>query len=278
MYAAKLELFPGRKCTILRLSHYFMAHIVAFMCDRFSAMGYVLSEAILEAGKGLQLFWKAGVHIACMGAVVACRTYSAVCKLKTCCRWATFIGMAILMASTPASAIFVKKIIMFRRKMLKETDSRVKLTNQLLSGIRVLKIYAWEAAQEAQIQEARDRELRRLKQAIPCRVGMQTLLFAAPVLAAVASFAVYGSVDPDGFTAPRIFASIALFAIMRFPLIFLPFALVEVSCNSMLCLCLFDISADMCILHAPMVFFRVECYFEMYALQSMQCARCMVTW
>lgn len=118
---------------------------------------------------------------------------------------------------------------MYRRKMLKETDSRVKLTNQLLSGIRVLKIYAWEAAQEAQIQEARDRELRRLRQAIPCRVGMQTLLFAAPVLAAVASFAVYGSVDPEGFTAPRIFASIALFAIMRFPLIFLPFALVEVN-------------------------------------------------
>ena len=137
--------------------------------------------------------------------------------------------MAILMASTPASAIFVKKIIMYRRKMLKETDTRVKLTNQLLSGIRVLKIYAWEAAQEAQIQEARDRELRRLRQAIPCRVGMQTLLFAAPVLAAVASFAVYGSVDPAGFTAPRIFASISLFAIMRFPLIFLPFALVEVT-------------------------------------------------
>ena len=141
--------------------------------------------------------------------------------------------MAILMASTPASAIFVKKIIMYRRKMLKETDSRVKLTNQLLSGIRVLKIYAWEAAQEAQIQEARERELRRLRQAIPCRVGMQTLLFAAPVLAAVASFAVYGSVDPAGFTAPRIFASIALFAIMRFPLIFLPFALVEVTSITM---------------------------------------------
>ena len=133
------------------------------------------------------------------------------------------------MASTPASAIFVKKIIMYRRKMLKETDTRVKLTNQLLSGIRVLKIYAWEAAQEAAIQEARERELRRLKQAIPSRVGMQTLLFAAPVLAAVASFAVYGSVDSSGFTAPRIFAAISLFAIMRFPLIFLPFALVEVS-------------------------------------------------
>lgn len=33
--------------------------------------------------------------------------------------------------------------------MLKETDKRVKLMNQLLAGIRVIKLYAWEAAQES---------------------------------------------------------------------------------------------------------------------------------
>ena len=48
--------------------------------------------------------------------------------------------------SAPASGIFVGKIIALRRGMLKYTDNRVKLMNQLLAGIRVLKIYAWEAA------------------------------------------------------------------------------------------------------------------------------------
>jgi len=70
-----------------------------------------------------------------------------------------------------------------------------------------------------QVMEARRRELGRLKQAIPPRVGMQVLLFATPTLAAVFSFAAYGSAEPDQFTAPRIFSAIAYFSIMRFPLV-----------------------------------------------------------
>jgi ABC transporter transmembrane region len=128
------------------------------------------------------------------------------------CRWATFIGLAMLLLSSPATGLFVKRLTGLRRRMLIETDSRVKLMNQLLVGIRVLKLYAWEAAQEAavsemtptrhphvhcqclcctdaahcstvvqalrfgiymQVLEARQRELGRLRQAIPARVGMQ---------------------------------------------------------------------------------------------------------
>ncbi len=70
-----------------------------------------------------------------------------------------------------------------------------------------------------QVLEARRRELGRLKQAIPPRVGMQVLLFATPTLAAVFSFAAYGSAAPDQFTAPHIFSAIAYFSIMRFPLV-----------------------------------------------------------
>jgi ABC-type multidrug transport system fused ATPase/permease subunit len=144
-------------------------------------------------------------------------------------KWATFIGLGILLVSTPATTIFLKKITQYRRSMLRETDGRVKLMNQLLVGIRVLKMYAWEAAQEAAVLEARRRELRELGKAIPHRVALQTLLFAAPTLAMVASFAVYGSVEPAAFTPANIFTAISLFALMRFPLIFLPFALIQLA-------------------------------------------------
>lgn len=69
----------------------------------------------------------------------------------TCRRWATFIGLAMLLLSSPATGLFVKRLTGLRRRMLLETDSRVKLMNQLLVGIRVLKLYAWEAAQEAAV-------------------------------------------------------------------------------------------------------------------------------
>lgn len=144
-------------------------------------------------------------------------------------RWATFIGLGILLVTTPVTSIFMKKIVGYRRQMLVYTDQRVKLMNQLLVGIRVLKMYAWEAAQEAALLEVRKRELRELRKAIPMRVGMQSMLFAAPVLAMVACFAVVGTVSPERFTPATIFTSIALFGLMRFPLIFLPFALIQLS-------------------------------------------------
>eukprot|EP00889_Picochlorum_renovo_P000357 jgi/Picre1/27387/NNA_000354.t1 len=93
--------------------------------------------------------------------------------------------------------------------MLKHTDQRVKLMNQLLVGIRVLKMYAWESAQEAAVLEVRKRELGALGKAIPYRVGLQTLLFAAPSLAMVTCFVVYGTVKPEQFTASAVFTSIA---------------------------------------------------------------------
>ena len=79
-----------------------------------------------------------------------------------------------------------------------------------------------------QVMEARQRELGKLRKAVPARVGMQVLLFSTPTLAAVFAFAAYGSAAPNSFTAPHIFSAIAYFAIMRFPLVFLPFALVQV--------------------------------------------------
>jgi len=67
-------------------------------------------------------------------------------------KWATFIGLAMLLLTSPATGFFVKRLTHLRKMMLKETDQRVKLMNQLLAGIRVLKLYAWESAQEAMVR------------------------------------------------------------------------------------------------------------------------------
>lgn len=142
-------------------------------------------------------------------------------------KWATFIGLGILLISTPVTTIFLKKITTFRREMLKYTDQRVKLMNQLLVGIRVLKMYAWEAAQEAVVLEVRRKELGELGKAIPMRVGLQTLLNAAPTLAMVACFGAYGTAAPNAFQPSNVFTAISLFALMRAPLFFLPFALIQ---------------------------------------------------
>lgn len=48
---------------------------------------------------------------------------------------------------------------------MKSKDSRIKLMNEMLNNIKVLKLYAWELAFKDKVTDIRERELRVLKKA-----------------------------------------------------------------------------------------------------------------
>lgn len=48
---------------------------------------------------------------------------------------------------------------------MKSKDNRIKLMNEMLNGIKVLKLYAWELAFKDKVSEIRESELRVLKKA-----------------------------------------------------------------------------------------------------------------
>lgn len=49
-------------------------------------------------------------------------------------------------------------------KQMQFKDERVKLVNEVLSGIKVLKLYAWEEAFRQKINDIRLKEVKNLKQ------------------------------------------------------------------------------------------------------------------
>ena len=53
--------------------------------------------------------------------------------------------------ATPISFVFINKLTNLQGDMLVHTDRRIALVNQLLAGMKSLKMYAWEAAQEARV-------------------------------------------------------------------------------------------------------------------------------
>ena len=59
---------------------------------------------------------------------------------------AALVGVAYMIIAAPLAAITFKKIKALQEKTLQVTDQRVKLMGDVLSGIRVAKVYAWEAA------------------------------------------------------------------------------------------------------------------------------------
>ena len=58
----------------------------------------------------------------------------------------------------------MRVMINARQKGVKITDGRVRLTSEVLSGIRLIKLYAWEAFYAHQIGELRTVEIAKVRQ------------------------------------------------------------------------------------------------------------------
>ena len=110
---------------------------------------------------------------------------------------------------------------------MKEKDRRTKLMDEVLNGIKVLKLYAWEPSFEDQILKIRDGEIGALKKAAYMNAFTTFLWTCAPFLVALSSFTVYVLIDPNNvLDAQTAFVSLTYFNMLRIPLNFLPQLLV----------------------------------------------------
>jgi ATP-binding cassette, subfamily C (CFTR/MRP), member 1 len=119
----------------------------------------------------------------------------------------------------------MKSLQTIRKNVAPITDSRVKFTQEVIEGIRVLKYFTWETPFREQIESLRSQELAlNLKRAL-IQAFVMMIAFGFPVFASSISFIIYGLTNP--LDPGNIFASLALFQQLRFPLMFLPNVLVS---------------------------------------------------
>ncbi|XP_042720016.1 multidrug resistance-associated protein 1 isoform X1 [Lagopus leucura] len=132
-------------------------------------------------------------------------------------------GVAVMILLVPVNAVMAMKTKTYQVAQMKSKDNRIKLMNEILNGIKVLKLYAWELAFREKVLEIRQKELKVLKKsAYLAAVGTFTWV-CAPFLVALSTFAVYVKIDENNvLDAQKAFVSLALFNILRFPLNILP--------------------------------------------------------
>lgn len=75
-----------------------------------------------------------------------------------------------------------------RAKTTKMTDIRVRLINEIIQGIRVIKAYAWEKAAIKQVEEARSTELSNLRTLLILMGVNYAVMFIAPVFVGLVGF------------------------------------------------------------------------------------------
>ena len=129
----------------------------------------------------------------------------------------------------PLNGYIFSLLQQIRRKKVKVTDTRVKLMNEILSGVRVLKYYAWERAFSEKVEIVREEELQLLKQlAYVVAIGFTLVLMSAPIVQPILIFFTYIQLG-NTLDAATAFTTISLFNVMQFPFAFLPMGIAQYS-------------------------------------------------
>lgn len=102
---------------------------------------------------------------------------------------------------------------------MKFKDQRMRLMNEILSGIKVLKLYGWEPSFEENVQEIRSKELLKLRHIAYLNACTSFVWSCAPFLVSLASFLTFVLMDEKNILDPaKAFVSLTLFSYLRFPL------------------------------------------------------------
>ena len=127
-------------------------------------------------------------------------------------------GMAILVLIVPLQNRMAGKIGLIRRSMIKSTDKRVMLINEILQAIRIIKLYAWEAPMEKRVQQSREEELHNLNKYHGTNAGLREMLFVVQPFAVLAIYmtSLYGFNRP--LNEVQVIKVISFLTITRFPM------------------------------------------------------------
>ncbi|NXC45297.1 MRP7 protein, partial [Penelope pileata] len=133
-------------------------------------------------------------------------------------------GLALALLLVPINKVIANRIMTSNMEMLKHKDTRVKLMTEFLSGIRVIKFYAWEKHFSTRINACRAKELQKLR-AIKYLDAVCVYLWAAlPVVVSIVIFITYVLLGHQ-LTATKVFTALALVGMLILPLNSFPWVL-----------------------------------------------------
>lgn len=94
-------------------------------------------------------------------------------------------GLAVMIVLIPINAVLANKLKNLQVRQMKNKDDRIKLMNEILGGIKVLKLYAWEPSFENQVQAIRNKEMAILKKTAILNAASSLIWSCAPFLVCI---------------------------------------------------------------------------------------------
>ncbi|KAF9125108.1 Canalicular multispecific organic anion transporter 2 [Mortierella sp. GBA39] len=137
--------------------------------------------------------------------------------------WSVFVGLGTIVVMLPLQVMVAKVFMKAKSQKLEAMDQRIHLMNEVISGIKIVKLYGWEDSFMDKIRLYRRREVKTLRK-IGFVFSFLSIMFqSVPMIIALVSFAIYSTVGgpnngPGDITPQRIFVSISLFNLLSSPI------------------------------------------------------------
>ncbi|PVV01479.1 hypothetical protein BB560_004101 [Smittium megazygosporum] len=140
--------------------------------------------------------------------------------------WTSLVGLVVMILCIPLNTLITKQMRTIQKRKMQSKDSRVKLIEESLQGIKILKLYAWEIPFLARIRNIRNKiEIENLKEYGIMYCYQTAVILAVPFLVTMFTFTAYSlfdGVSRGPLDSSLIFVSVSLFNLLRFPFNMLP--------------------------------------------------------
>ncbi|VDC00900.1 unnamed protein product [Peniophora sp. CBMAI 1063] len=129
--------------------------------------------------------------------------------------WSTFVGLALMLLSLPVPGYITKFSQKIQRQLVTRTDARVQTVSEMMSVLRMVKLFGWERRLADRVSNKRDDELKWIRSRELMKLANSLINLLIPVLQLIATYAIYTIVMRRELTPSIVFSSITLFEMLR---------------------------------------------------------------
>ncbi|KAG8182122.1 hypothetical protein JTE90_002616 [Oedothorax gibbosus] len=145
----------------------------------------------------------------------------------------TLAGIGVMLLLIPVTYYISRAAENYTDKQMEMKDVRLKHMNEVLNGIKILKLYAWEIPFQRKVTEARRKEIKWIQRSLFCYVVTTFIYFCTPFLISLVTFGTYLLIDRSHVLSPtQAFVSLTLMEQLKSALYQLPDSISElIQCN-----------------------------------------------
>ncbi|KAJ1853661.1 hypothetical protein LPJ73_002600 [Coemansia sp. RSA 2703] len=136
--------------------------------------------------------------------------------------WSMLAGVAVMIISSPLSTQISRGMSAVNKQLMKYRDERLSIIDEVLSGIKVIKLYAWEASFIQRIADVRKRlELTKIRHYGYMQAVFNFVMTLVPFAVSFTTFTLHCLINggsASALTPQNVFVALTLFNMLRSPL------------------------------------------------------------